>query len=65
MHVGIVRKSWPQGQTAARGPGGTRHDWSGRRRGLQGVRRRTHALEVAARYSLGVVATDCRNRAVK
>jgi hypothetical protein len=46
-------------------PGGTRHDWRGLRRGLQGVRRRTHALEVASRYVLGVVATDCRNRAVK
>ena len=27
--------------------------------------RRTHALEVASRYALGVVATDCRNTAVK
>jgi hypothetical protein len=46
-------------------PGGTRRAWSVLRRGLQGVRRRTHALEVASRYVLGVVATDCRNRAVK
>jgi len=65
MHVGILLKSWPQEQTAARVLGGTRHDWSVLPRGLQGVRRRTHALEVASRYVLGVVATDCRNRAVK
>ena len=46
-------------------PGGSRRDWSVLPRGLQVVRRRTHPLDMASRYALGVLATYRRNSAVK
>jgi hypothetical protein len=45
--------------------GGSRRDWHVLPGGRPVVRRRTHALAVASRYALGVVATYCRKSAVK
>jgi hypothetical protein len=46
-------------------PRGSLRDWRVRTGRLPVARRRTHALEVASRWALGVVATYCRNSAVK
>ena len=46
-------------------PGGSPRDWSVLTGALPVARRRTHALDVASRWALGVVATYCRNSAVK
>ena len=47
------------------GPGGALRDWRVLTGALPVARRCTHALEVASRWALGVVATYCRNSAVK
>jgi hypothetical protein len=46
-------------------PGGALRDWSVLTGGLPVARLRAHALDVASRWALGVVATYCRNSAVK
>jgi hypothetical protein len=46
-------------------PGGSLRDWSVLTGALPVARLCTHALEVASRWALGVVATYCRNSAVK
>ena len=46
-------------------PRGARRDWSVLTGALPVARLCTHALEVASRWALGVVATYCRNSAVK
>jgi hypothetical protein len=46
-------------------PGGALRDWRVLTGALRVARFRTHALEVASRWALGVVATYCRNSAVK
>ena len=45
--------------------GGPLRDWSVLTGGLPVARLRSHALDVALRWALGVVATYCRNSAVK
>ena len=46
-------------------PGGALRDWNVLTGALLVARRCTHALDVVSRWALGVVATYCRNSAVK